>query len=261
MFATSADGSAIYFESTGQGDPALVLVHGWMGNVRWWDAQRDALATRYRVVALDLAGHGKSGPARMPGSAGAYVADILAVVRTIDAPRIVLVGHSMSGAYAALACPEVAGNADRLVGLVLVDTLKNLETLPTAEQTDAILARYRADYPHAVANILPKFLFAPTSPPEVVDRLKREFLTVTGDVAAALVEPLYRMDVRAAARGVTVPVRGIGSILHGDTAQQNRAYFADYAYRGLPGCGHYPMLEVPTAFLAALEAELSTLGV
>ncbi|MEP6859470.1 MAG: alpha/beta hydrolase [Deltaproteobacteria bacterium] len=256
MFATSSDGSEIYFEATGQGDTTLVLVHGWMGNVRWWDAQRDPLAARYRVVALDLAGHGKSAPPRMPGSAEAYAADILAVVREIDAPRVVLVGHSMSGAYAALACSDL----DRVVGLILVDTLKNLEVLPTIDQANAMLARYRADYRDAVANVLPKFLFAPTSPPAVVERLQREFLTVPGDVAAALVEPLYRMDVREAARRVRVPVRGIGSDLHGDTAQVNRAYFADYAYRALAGCGHYPMLEVPDAFLAALEAELSTLG-
>jgi len=34
VFATSSDGSEIYFEATGQGDTTLVLVHGWMGNVR-----------------------------------------------------------------------------------------------------------------------------------------------------------------------------------------------------------------------------------
>jgi len=256
MFATSSDGSEIYFEATGEGETALVFVHGWNGNVRWWDAQRDALASRYRIVALDLAGHGRSAPARMPGSAAAYAADILAVVQAIDAPRIVLVGHSMSGGYVTAAAPDV----ERLAALILVDTLKHLDGIPTAEQADAMLARYRADYRDAVTTLLPPFLFAPATPPAVVERLQREFLTVTGDVAAALVEPLYRMDLRAAARRVTVPVRGIGSDLHPDTAAANRAYFADYTYRALAGCGHYPMLEVPDAFTAALRAELAALG-
>jgi pimeloyl-ACP methyl ester carboxylesterase len=86
------------------------------------------------------------------------------------------------------------------------------------------------------------------------------FLSVSGDVAAALVEPLYRCEIREAARRVRVPVRGIGSALHPDTTEANRAYFRDYSYRALEGCGHYPMLEVPDAFDAALRDELAKLG-
>jgi pimeloyl-ACP methyl ester carboxylesterase len=256
MFATSSDGSEIYFEATGEGETALVFVHGWNGNVRWWDAQRDALAASYRIVALDLTGHGMSGPARMEGSAEAYAADILAVVRTVDAKRVVLVGHSMSGGYTTLAAPQIDG----LAALVLVDTLKNLDAIPTAAQAEVQLARYRADYRDAVMTLLPPYLFAPTTPPAIVERLQREFSRVNGEVAAALVEPLYRMDVGGAARAVRVPVRGIGSDLHPDTAAVNRAYFADYTYRALAGCGHYPMLEVPDAFTAALRDELAQLG-
>lgn len=252
MFATSSDGTEIYFEATGEGELALVFVHGWMGNVRWWDAQRDALAASYRIVALDLAGHGKSGAPRVPGSAEAYAADILAVVGAIDAKQIVLVGHSMSGGYATLAAPQI----DRLTKLILVDTLKNLDGLPTAAQGEAVLARYRADYADAVKTLLPSYLFVPATPPAVIERLQREFLRAPGDVAAALVEPLYRMDIRGAAKRVHVPVRGIGSDVHPDSAAVNRAYFADYTYRALVGCGHYPMLEVPDAFTAALRQVL-----
>jgi pimeloyl-ACP methyl ester carboxylesterase len=257
VFATSSDGSQIYFEVTGEGDTALVFVHGWMGNVRWWDAQRDAFSGSHRVVALDLAGHGRSARTRSPGSAEAYAADLLAVVRAIAAPRIVLVGHSMSGGYAIAACPEV----ERLAAVILVDTLKNLDGLPPREQSDAVLASYRTDYRAAVTNVLPGYLFAPATPPAIVDRLTREFLMEPGEVAAGLLEPLYRYDLRAAAQRVRVPVRGIGSDLHPDTTNANRAYFADYTYRALAGCGHYPMLEVPEAFNAALKAELATLGV
>ncbi len=232
-----------------------MFVHGWSGNVRWWDAQRDAFARNYKVVSLDLAGHGRSGPPRIPGSAEAYAADILAAVAAIEARRIVLVGHSMSGAYVLAAAPAI----EDLAAVILVDTLKNLDGLPPRDQTDAMLARCRADYPDYVANVLPKFLFAPETPAAVIERLTTEFLAVSGDVAAARLEPLYRCDVRAIARRVRVPVRGIGSSLHPDTATANRAYLADYAYRSLAGCGHYPMLEVPAAFDAALAAELAAL--
>lgn len=248
MQVSSEDGTRLHVESTGTGDTVLVCVHGWMGNVRWWDAQRDALAATHQIVTLDLAGHGRSDKRAEPSAEG-YAADIVAAVRATVAPsqHVVLVGHSMSGVYVLLAAPKVA----RLAKLVLVDTLKNLDQLPTLAQVEPVLAGYRASYEAAVRTILPQYLFTPQTPPAVVERLTREFLAVTGDVASDLLAPLYRTDPREAARATRVPVRGIGG--DGDDLAANRSYFADYAYTTLPGCGHYPMLERPEAFTAALR--------
>jgi len=255
MMVTSSDGTEIYVETSGSGDTALVFAHGWLGNVRWWDAQRDAFSATHQVVTLDLGNHGRSGR-RPHNSVQAYASDIVAAARASSAARIVLVGHSMAGAYAVLASPEV----ERLAAVILVDTLKNLDAMPPPEQVDGMLASYRADYAGAVANMLPRFLFAPQTPPAVAARLTHEFLAVSGDTAAALLEPLYRCDVREAARRVRVPVRGIGTDLHPHDVAANRAYFSDYAYVDLAGYGHYPMLEAPDAFNAELRAQLTQLG-
>lgn len=251
----SNDGSELYVEVSGAGDTALVFVHGWMGNVRWWDAQRDAFSATYQVVTLDLAGHGRSAPRASP-SARAYANDIVAVTRSVSASRIVVIGHSMSGAYALLASPDI----ERLGAVILVDTVKTLDPPMPAEQIDAMLATYRADYPGAVAKILPGYLFSPKTPPAVVERLTREFLAVSGDIATALLEPLYRFDLREAARRVHVPVRGIGTDLHAGNVDAVRAVIADYAYVDVAGYGHYPMLEAPDAFTAELRAQLLKLG-
>jgi pimeloyl-ACP methyl ester carboxylesterase len=247
----STDGVEIYYEVTGSADTALVFVAGWMGNVRWWDAQRDALATDYRVVTLDLAGHGRSGK-RAEYSAQVYAADIVAVTRAVAAPRVILIGHSMSGAYVTLAAPQVAG----LVEVILVDTLKNLDAMPKPEMIEGMFAAYRADFPTAVRTMLPTFLYAPGTPPAVRDRLERELLRATGDEAVQLLEPLYRCDVREAAKAVAVPVRGVDTDLHPHAAEINRKYFADYDHVTLEGFGHYPMLECPDAFTRALRSVL-----
>ena len=258
MFTRSNDGSEIHYEVTGDADTALVFVHGWMGNVRWWDAQRDTFSPTHRVVALDLAGHGQSSRTRTTWTAAAYAQDIAAVVRAVGAPRVVLVGHSMSGAYALAACPEL--DPRQLAAVILVDTLKNLDGLPSAAQTEPQFASYRADYRNAVETFLPKFLFSPNTPPAVAARLTHEFLATTGDIAVTLLEPLYRFDVREAARRVRVPVRGIGSDLHPFDLTANRHYLADYDHVVIPGYGHYPMLEAPDLFDAALRAQLTALG-
>lgn len=252
MYARSADGTDVYFETTGDAPTALVFVHGWLGNARWWDAQRDTFAARDRVVALDLGGHGRSTRTRPAWTAEAYADDIVAVARAVGAPRTIVVGHSMAGAYATLAAPRIDG----LAALVLVDTLKDLDALPTAAQVAPMLARYRTDYAAVVRETLPAWLFGPRTPPAVAARLTDEFLAVPGDVAADLLAPLYTLDVRAAARAVRVPVRGIASDLSPASREHDRAYFADYDHVILPGLGHYPMLEDPAAFDAALRGWL-----
>ena len=62
--ATSPDGIPIAFEVDGSGDHALVFVHGWSCDRSYWAKQLPAFETRYRVVAMDLAGHGESGSGR-----------------------------------------------------------------------------------------------------------------------------------------------------------------------------------------------------
>ncbi|MFN7952203.1 MAG: alpha/beta hydrolase [bacterium] len=83
----------------------IVMVHGWMDIARSWDPVAERLAARYRVLAVDLRGHGLSG---WVGAGGYYhfadyVLDIDAVVRELGGGRpVVLVGHSMGGMAAGL---------------------------------------------------------------------------------------------------------------------------------------------------------------
>lgn len=249
---TSADGTAISFESTGHGAPALVFVHGWLGNVRWWDAQRDHFASRHQVVTVDLAGHGRSGTTRTAWSIERYADDIRAVLDRVAAPSVVLVGHSMSGPNVLAAA---AGRRD-VVGVVLVDTMKDLDHVMTLEQAEPILAMYRTDFANTVRGPLRPYLYSSATPADVSDRLDREFLARSGEFAATALRPLYQGDPRALAAATTVPVRGI----HADyspTAPDNAKHFRDYAYVTIADSGHYPMLERPDAFNAALAAVLA----
>src|SRR5512134_3037148 len=95
--ATSADGVPIHFTTEGKGEPALVFVHGWTGDTRFWDAQMKHFAPWRQVVAVDLAGHGASGKDRREWSVPAFGQDVRAVVEKLGLGRVVLLGHSMGG--------------------------------------------------------------------------------------------------------------------------------------------------------------------
>src|SRR5947209_6213394 len=60
----AADGLTVVCDVSGQGDTALVFLHGWCGDRAYWKSQAAAFAKDYRIVAIDQAGHGESGKDR-----------------------------------------------------------------------------------------------------------------------------------------------------------------------------------------------------
>jgi len=99
--------------------PDLVLLHGFTGHARSWDAFAEAMTDRYRVLALDQRGHGET--AWAPD--GAYgtdemVEDLKAFVRAMRLNRFTLLGLSMGGA---VAMHYAGGRPPELAALVIVD--------------------------------------------------------------------------------------------------------------------------------------------
>jgi len=96
------DGQALHVREWGPPDgPPVLLIHGWSGNHMCWRHQVDsALVEEFRVVALDLRGHGMSD---RPLDAGQYqdarlwAADIAAVIEQLNLDRPTLVGWSYGG--------------------------------------------------------------------------------------------------------------------------------------------------------------------
>ncbi|AZB09942.1 alpha/beta hydrolase [Chryseobacterium sp. G0162] len=254
-YAVSSDNQKIHYKESGNGNTAIILIHGWLGNTEWWDEQQKFLAPNYHIIQMDLAGHGKSDSARENWNSSRYADDIKAVADAVEAREIILVGHSMSGAYvleASLKIPKVKA-------LVLIDTLKDLDESFTAEQVEEILSMYRSDFKYAVENILPQYLFAEQTPPAVKERLQQEFLQNEPEKAINVLKPLYTTDFRNIAKQVQIPVIAINSDASPTHVENNRKYLKNYNYVTITGVGHYPMLEKPGEFNIILDEVLKKL--
>lgn len=81
--------------------PVMVVLHALGESAASWDPVMPALAARYRVLAVDLRGHGKSSWAQ-PYSFEAMRDDVGGLLDALDLDRVVLVGHSMGGTVAYL---------------------------------------------------------------------------------------------------------------------------------------------------------------
>lgn len=95
------DGQQIYYESQGNGEQAIVLIHGSFMNSSVWDHQARSFADTYQVVRIDLRGHGESDKPATGYNYNRYGKDVMELVTHLSINSFVLVGWSM-GAIVAL---------------------------------------------------------------------------------------------------------------------------------------------------------------
>ena len=89
-------GCQLHYEDHGQGAPVL-LVHGLGSSILDWEYQIPYLQQHYRVLAIDLRGHGRSDKPRQRYSMGQFAADVAALIAHLGLQQVHLVGISMGG--------------------------------------------------------------------------------------------------------------------------------------------------------------------
>ncbi len=255
-FATSSDGVEIAYRSAGTGRPALVFIHGGYADQTFWRHQVGALADRFQVVTLDLAGHGRSGADRSDWTIDAFGDDVSAVVAALALDEVILVGNSLGGPVSLAAARKLP---DKIRGVIAVDTFQDADREWSPEELDAYIQALRDDFPATCKQMVSQLLRAGTDP-ELYAWIEERMCGFDPDLAHRVVAGFrgYRpADEFAAA---AVPIRAILGETHPLDLEGNRALRPDYAAVVMEGCGHYPMLERPDEFnrhLLAYVAELT----
>lgn len=114
--------TSLYYESRGQGE-LLLFIHGLGSSIRDWENQIPYFGERYRVVALDLRGHGKSDKPPGPYSSKLFAEDIAALIRSLDIGPAHIVGLSLGGF---IACQLAVDHIDLVRRLIVVNSVPDL---------------------------------------------------------------------------------------------------------------------------------------
>ena len=117
--------------------PPLLALHGWLDNAGSFALLAPRLAQHYRVIALDLPGHGHSDHLA-PGANYHYLDYVRAVLEAVDVlqlDRYILLGHSMGAGIAALIA---AATPQRIARLLLIEGLG-----PLGDDGSQTLTRFR----------------------------------------------------------------------------------------------------------------------
>lgn len=257
--ARSGDGVPIAYDVRGKGDLALVFIHGWCGDRSFWKGQLDVFAERYRVVALDLGGHGASGKDRAEWTAESMAGDVEAVLKAAEVKRAILVGHSMGGPISLLVAKRMP---DRVAAVVGVDTLHNVEFKWPEEQTKQILAAMEADFETTMRGFMSGMVPEGTDP-ALVKYLLDKVIGADRKMALGLMRALTTFDTKAALAGAKVRVRCINAApslpFAMPTAVDVNRKYGDFDVVLMEGVGHFPMLEKPKEFNEKLAETLKKL--
>jgi pimeloyl-ACP methyl ester carboxylesterase len=274
-----ADGTRLHVDVLGPDDaPTVVLVHGWTCRREFWAPQLNTLADRYRIVAYDLRGHGRSETPRSGDfSPDALGDDLEAVLRATvgDGRRAVLVGHSLGAmSIVSWAGRHRATVRDRVAAALLLSTgTKDLITealilkppaglsKPAAAVSARVMAAplpygFRTPLTHRIVRYV---ALSPSATPAQVAFCERIVLGAERRGRAATARTLSRLDLDSAIEHLAVPTVVLSGTADRLTPPVLAERLADRLPQlvervTLPGIGHMTPVEVPREVNSRIEA-------
>jgi sigma-B regulation protein RsbQ len=247
------DGVAIHYDDQGEGELALVFIHGWNCDRNYWNAQREFFSKSHRVVTLDLAGHGDSDQSRVDWTMQAFGADVAAVVTALDLDNVVLIGHSMGGKVIVEAATQLRG---RVVAVVGVDTFHSGGRATPELRRDEILEKFTADYVGFVEALVDR-MFVEQSDPAIKEFVRTDMAAAPYASALGARNASGNYDATPAIASLDIPLILISSDYVPTDVAHLEATAKAFGYREMSGVGHFVMLEDPETFNGHLAAALA----
>jgi len=258
---TASDGARIAYRDEGEGTP-VVLLHGLMAHGGFFKEQA-ALAGDFRIITIDLRGHGASRGEDARPTVERMAADVAELADTLGLEGAIGVGWSLGATvlWHVLAGPAAA----RFAGAVVVDMtarVRNDEEWDLGLSREACEARSRAirdDY-EAFALTAGQAIFAqPAAGGQhaLAGWAAREFARNDAAAMASVWQSLIRQDMRALLEQIRHPtliVHGAQSALYGeDNTDHLVAALPDARAVRFEASGHAPHLEQPELFNLTLK--------
>lgn len=246
------------------GRPGIVLVHGGAAHARWWSPIAPLIG-EYRVVALDLSGHGDSGR-RPKYTIEQWTQEVLAAGEAVESegPPVV-VGHSMGGFVAA--ATAVTGG-DRVAGIIILDS-PIVEDDPEVEAARIGAAFGVPKTYESLEEAVARFRTVPAQDhydPAILDYVARHSLRETDGGWTWKFDPeLFRAISRNAAAEQLPKIRCRVALLRSEfglvTPEIGRIIYDNLGRVApvveIPLAGHHLMLDQPLLLLTGLRALLA----
>jgi pimeloyl-ACP methyl ester carboxylesterase len=254
--AISSDSERIAYTVYGTGETALIFIHGWSCDSRYWQNQTSAFSKDYMVITIDLAGHGNSSSNRMDHTMLSFANDVNAVIDREGINRAILIGHSMGGGVIAKVSQLIP---EKIISIIGIDTFHDVgEKLPQ-EAIDQMVKPFEDDFVSTVKNFV-LGMFPKETDKKLIRWIKEDMSSASKNIAlSAFSNYLERIVDGEASRvfeNIHIPVVSINAKQWPTHAEKNKDHINDYKLFYIEETGHFPMMEKPEEFNKLLEEAL-----
>ena len=258
-----AHGIVWHYELEGEG-PSLVFLHGWGVDKRVWRQQSKYFSHNYRVLTVDLPGHGQSSWEKT--NLANMCADLTTMITRLMPGKVTLVASSLGGLFALKMYEAMPEKFSRMVMVGSMPRFAQSADFPYGLDVDAMRklgTQLHTHYP-SIVDVFFRSLFTKQ------ERASRRFKWLQKfrqfedkPIKSALVQYLdilEQEDLRPVLEKVAVPmhfITGTGDeICKQEVMEYIRQVQPDARYDSFEECGHFPFLRKPHEFNAVLEAFL-----
>ncbi|MGH1339233.1 MAG: alpha/beta fold hydrolase [Aureispira sp.] len=254
--STVIDGETLSYLDNKQGKISLLFLHGAFINKDYWLAQLTHFAPHYRVLAVDLAGHGQSSTHRKTYSIQEYGKDIHKFLQQLDLKQVILIGHSI-GAAVMLEVTVIAGST--IKGLIGIDYFKQLGVELPKETIQQLMDQLNNDFANTCAHYAEQALLSFKTAPVLKKRILAAFTNMNPLVGIPLNGSSFVNSPRELhlLRQLSLDLQLI-NVDYAPTEETLLQHYLGprYHLQQLQGTCHYPMLEEPELLSLAIEKSL-----
>lgn len=253
----------IGYTDQGEGLP-LVFIHAFPLSKVMWETQIHALANHYRVITIDLRGHGESDAMLWNVTLDDYAADVVGLLDHLGLGKAVFIGLSMGG-YTVFSLYRLY--AHRIQALVLADTRAQADSEEGKTGRRAMAQVAFKEGAVAIANLMIPKLLAPSTiqqRPNVMEQVRQWILgTPREGIIVDLMAMAARPDSTHLLSTITCPTLIVVGEDDQATPVAESRYMADRIPNAtlvtIPQAGHLSNVEQPDVFNQALASFLNTL--
>jgi pimeloyl-ACP methyl ester carboxylesterase len=245
------------YETFGEGDRKVVVLHGWFGDETFMHPLRNALSPdEFTYVFPACRGYGASRRLAGDYTLEEISSDVLALADQMGLGRFSLVGHSMGGKFMQRVAVDAPGRVVKMVGVTPVPAAP----VPFDEQGWALFDGAAASLDNRRAII--DFTTGSRHSKAWIDAMaRRSEATSTREAFAAYLPAWAKTDFHGAVAGSRTPVKVIvgehdPAITAGAIQATFLQWYANAELEIIPNAGHYPMDETPVALATTIEAYL-----
>jgi sigma-B regulation protein RsbQ len=251
----------IHYSVHGNGDTTLLFIHGLDLDESFWSDQVHVFSSQYKVVTLDLAGHGKSGSNRQHWTVKSFAKDIIQLIQKEKFSNIILVGHSMGGDIALDVTDSIPSS---IIGLIGVDNFKDIDFRMDRKFEEGLkeyIHQWRSDYKKHTEQFVRDMLDSATDE-AVAQRIIQTYQETDPAITLAIFKNLFAVldETKTKLNKLPFPLR----LIINDHPPRNyegwKSLPHGYHLSIMKKTGHFPMVERPEEFNGYLRLALSSIN-